>query len=106
MINVDGVQTCTSSWVTINSMNIDTNVGSQTRFTYYFEATTNDITLSTKNLYDLSNQTIINVLSGGSAVAVISPEDLDGINSGFQYYRVQIKGSSPYGTIAAWADGK
>jgi hypothetical protein len=121
MQNVDGTQTATGSWTTVSGMTIDCNSGNETRLTYFFEASTNDvnvqvqgsvnninwITLQTRDLMsvDQQNYTIV-VPAGGSAVAVISPEDLNGINSGFQYYRVQIQGSSPYGSIQAWGDAK
>ncbi len=121
MINVDGTQVATSLWVTIPSMTIDCNTGNQTRITYFLEAVTNDvsvqiqasvnninwITLNTRDMSNIDSQeSVIVVPAGSSAVAVISPEDRNGINSGFQYYRVQVQGATPYGTLNAWGDAK
>ena len=121
MINVDGSQVATTQWTTIDSMNIDCNNGGETRITYFFEAVTNAVSvqvqasvnninwivLNTRDMEsaDVQQGTIV-VPAGGSALAIISPEDRSGINCGFQYYRVQIQGSSPFGTINAWADAK
>ncbi len=121
MRNFDGSQLATNVWTTIDSMTIDCNSTNETRITYFFEAVTspvlvqvqasvNNINWITLNTRDMSNvdsqETTITVPAGGSAVAVISPEDKNGINSGFQLYRVQIQGSSPYGTCNCWADAK
>lgn len=121
MLNVDGSQVATTQWVTIDEMTIDCNEGNEERITYFFEAVTNTVNVQvqasvnninwvTLNTRDMENSdaqegTIV-IPSGGSAIAIISPEDRNGINCGFQYYRVQIQGSAPFGTLNGWADAK
>ncbi len=121
MLAVDGSQTATAFWADVSSMLVNTFPGGEIRITYFLEATTNDvdvqiqgsvnninwIPLNTRDLVrpDMQN-TIITVPNGGSAVAVISPTDFNGVNSGFQYYRMQIMGNSPYGTLSSWATAK
>lgn len=121
MTNVNGSQIASTTWVTVPAMIIDTFPNAEERITYFFQATTNDVVVQiqasinnlnwiTINTRDLLNpdaqQQYITVVNGGSAVAVVSPEDNYGINSGFRYYRMQITGVAPYGTIDAVATAK
>ena len=121
MVTVNGSQLANTQWTTIPSMTVDTSPNGERQITYFFEATTNDvnvqvqgsvnninwITLNTRDMDkpDMQNTTIT-VLSAASAVAIISPSDFNGVNSGFQFYRVQIQGVAPYGTLDAWAVAK
>ncbi len=121
MLNVDGSQIATTQWTTIDDMTIDCNEGNEVRITYFFEAVTNNVNVQVQASVNNINWIVLNtrdmespdaqegtltVPAGGSAIAILSPEDRDGINSGFQYYRVQIQGSAPFGTLNAWADAK
>lgn len=119
MINVDGEQTATDSWTTISSMTIDTFPNEEERIVYYFTCTDNDveariqcsvnninwITIPTRDLNGNSQDTIL-VQANESAIGCITSEMDLGVYSCFQYYRVQIKGESPYGTIECWGDCK
>lgn len=121
MISVNGTQVASSQWTTISTMTIDTTINGEERITYFFESVTNDvlvqvqgsvnninwIPLNTRDMndVDVQEETIL-VSAGTSGVAVLSPGDRDGINCGFQLYRIQIMGNAPYGTLNAWAFAK
>lgn len=116
MQTASGSQTASTSWVTIDALSIDTNSGGETRLIYFLTAATNDVQVKIQGSVDNSTWvdidtldfttndvqgTILTVVSGASAVAIISPEHQNGIYSAWRRYRLQIKGSATYGVLTA-----